>query len=277
MISQPPSPGPLAPPWTLREGARSRAGRLRAIAVVVLLFSLGGAKPVVDDVSYHNDAITRYDRRVLHGFTVLVSQRLLDQPDEAAASLRELDGQLDRITRVVPAGPLEAFRQVTIWLERAETAGLGEFHAGPEPLVASGRNPAKSRCVVITNARHLVEWAPVQPWAVLHELAHSYHFLVLGEHDPALLRAYDQAMKSGRYDLVKYGQGGTRVAYAKQNPAEYFAELAEAYFGKNDFEPATRAELQAFDPAGYQLMVDVWGAPAKAGETSGTHARDAKQ
>ena len=76
-----------------------------------------------------------------------------------------------------------------------------------------------------------------------------------------MAHAYNRAMKSGRYDRVAYIQGGKRPAYAKSNKAEYFAELTEAYFGKNDFEPYTNLGLEQFDPVGYQLMLDVWGLP----------------
>ena len=232
------------------------------LSLVVLMIIWRGLVRAADRESYHNDPIATYDQRQIHGFTVLVSRRLLDRPAEAGPSLRELDRQLGRIASVVLAQPLGELRQVRIWLERAETTGLGEFHWGPEPLVAMGRNPAKARCVEVTNARHLVEWSTTQPWAVLHELAHAYHCVILGKDDPALLRAYDRAMKSGRYDRVAYTQGGARVAYAKNNPPEYFAELTEAYFGRNDFEPFHRADLARFDPPGHQLMVDVWGIPA---------------
>jgi hypothetical protein len=45
------------------------------------------------------------------------------------------------------------------------------------------------------------------------------------------------------------------------NYKEYFAELTEAYFGKNDFFPFERADLKKYDPTGYKLMQDVWGQP----------------
>ncbi len=68
-------------------------------------------------------------------------------------------------------------------------------------------------------------------------------------------------MKSGSYDWMVYIQGGKRPAHAKNNKAEYFAELTEAYFGKNDFESYTKLGLEQFDPVGYQLMLDVWDLP----------------
>ena len=65
----------------------------------------------------------------------------------------------------------------------------------------------------------------------------------------------------GRMAGVEFVTGGKRKAYAKTNRAEYFAELTEAYFGKNDFYPFTRAELEKHDPVGFKLMKDAWGDP----------------
>ena len=94
---------------------------------------------------------------------------------------------------------------------------------------------------------------------VLHELAHAYHDKVLGEDDEGIQKAYDQAVKGGRYEAVPYILGGVKRAYALTNKKEYFAETTEAYFGVNDFFPFTRDELRDFDPAGYRLMENVWG------------------
>ena len=43
------------------------------------------------------------------------------------------------------------------------------------------------------------------------------------------------------------------------NQMEYFAELSEAYFYRNDFYPFLNAELKQHDPVGYALMVELWG------------------
>ena len=48
-----------------------------------------------------------------------------------------------------------------------------------------------------------------------------------------------------------------------KNAAEYFAELSEAYFGKNDFFPFTRDQLEKHDPVGFEMLKKAWGDPAK--------------
>jgi hypothetical protein len=97
---------------------------------------------------------------------------------------------------------------------------------------------------------------------VLHELAHAYHFLVLGAKHRGIEAAYKNAVQEKRYEAVTHVKGGKkRKAYALTNAKEYFAELSEAYFGKNDFYPFTRADLQKHDPVGYKVLVEVWGEP----------------
>jgi hypothetical protein len=42
---------------------------------------------------------------------------------------------------------------------------------------------------------------------------------------------------------------------------EFFAELAEAYFGENDYPPFTRQELQTFDLESYEVIAAAWARP----------------
>jgi len=48
-------------------------------------------------------------------------------------------------------------------------------------------------------------------------------------------------------------------AYAATNEREYFAETTEAFFGRNDFYPFTRADLEKHDPEMFHLLARVWG------------------
>ena len=40
---------------------------------------------------------------------------------------------------------------------------------------------------------------------------------------------------------------------------EYFAELTEAFFVRNDFFPFTREELAKHDPEAFAALQKVWG------------------
>jgi len=39
---------------------------------------------------------------------------------------------------------------------------------------------------------------------------------------------------------------------------EYFAEMTEAYWGKNDYFPFVRSELLDFDEKAYQMVETAW-------------------
>ena len=100
-----------------------------------------------------------------------------------------------------------------------------------------------------------------QPEMLLHELAHAWHHQVLKQSyaNPVIKKAYTAAVASGKYESVGYYNGQNQRAYALTNEMEYFAESTEAYFGKNDFEPFTRTDLKAFDPAAWSMVRKMWG------------------
>jgi hypothetical protein len=91
-------------------------------------------------------------------------------------------------------------------------------------------------------------------------MAHGYQHLALGQEYPPIRDAYQSAMRRGLYAAAHYKteDGPIKRAYAATDAHEYFAELTTAYFGRTMYYPFTRAELQSYDPGGYQLMESVW-------------------
>jgi hypothetical protein len=209
------------------------------------------------------DPTSAYKERSVQGFIVLVNRRVLDHKKEAAEALKEVDSQLGRIARVVALKPLAKLRKVRIWMEWAsDPEALTIFHPSAQWLRENGYNPEKAGGIVVGNALKFIECSrDDQPWALMHEMAHAYQFRVIGEDHPAAQKAYQKAIDAGLYESVPHVHGGTRKAYAATNYKEYFADLTEAYFGKNDFFPFNREDLKKYDPAGYRLMQDVWGQP----------------
>jgi hypothetical protein len=210
------------------------------------------------------DPTSAYSERSVQGFTVLVNRRVLEHKKDAAEALKEVNAQLGRIARAVSPKPLAKLRKVRIWLEWANhPEKLSEFHPSEQWLRENGYNPEKAGGIEVANARKFIECSrDDQPWSLMHEMAHAYQFRVLGEEHPAAQKAYKKAMDDGLYESVAHVHGGKRKAYAATNYKEYFAELTEAYFGKNDFFPFNRTDLKKYDPTGYRLMQDVWGQPS---------------
>lgn len=231
---------------------------MRHLAALVVLFALAAPAPAFDPVE-------KYTKREILGFTVLVHPEVEKHPDEMKAALGELEAQLKKVCEVVPEKPLAAIKKVKFWVEwETKKGGAMEAHHSRQWLKDNGYNPDKAGCVEINNAKNFVTWSQkTQPWMVLHELSHQYHHLTLGADYAPLVAAYKAAMERKIYDSVEFVHGGKRKHYATTNHSEYFAEISEAYFGKNDFFPFTHDELAKHDPAGYEMLKKAWGDPVK--------------
>ncbi|MGC8643720.1 MAG: zinc-dependent peptidase, partial [Isosphaeraceae bacterium] len=202
-----------------------------------------------------------YVKRQVQGWTVRVNRQLLAGKSELGRQALELlDRKLAEVRRTVPARACLQLREVPIWLGVDDGhAPCSEYHPSRDWLRTHGYNPDKARCVEIGNASRFLEWSKDQPSMVLHELAHAYHDRVLGFDNEDVKQAYHQAVASGRYDHVQRNNGKVERAYALTDPQEYFAEASEAYFGRNDFYPFDRHDLQKHDPNLFRLLDRVWG------------------
>lgn len=211
----------------------------------------------------------RYESRILRGWSVMVRLELLSEANRAETEkgLLLVGKQLEDVERLVPPKALARLRTVTLWLSPpyANARPRAEYHPGAEWLKANGRNPAMVKGVEFTDVAHLDKEVLRMPLLTLHELAHAYHDQALGFNHAGIKACYERAVASKSYDKVsrKDWQGkvteGVR-AYAMTNPQEYFAETSEAFFGRNDFFPFDRKELEAHDPEMVAMLKKVWGA-----------------
>ena len=147
---------------------------------------------------------------------------------------------------------------------RKNERGVIPFHPDKTWLRDHDLNPHLAPGVHIINPRaalldhKIFEWGPM---TMLHELAHAYHNVKLGLSNPDIRSAYGSAMARGLYLKVpdrKFKNKKVK-AYAASNKEEYFAEVTEAYFGKNDWFPHNRKELKEYDPKAYLMVEKVWG------------------
>ena len=236
-----------------------------AIASVWLISMVGGfaagtnapALAIIGKLEY--DPTSTYQEQNIHGWRVLVNEKLLAETNLCAPTLQLLAAQLAQITNVIPARPLAQLRQIPIWVERSsQQFPCMCYHESEAWLRTHGVNPDKTGGVELANPDNFLTWTKEQPWMVLHELAHGYHQRFLGEHHPGIEQCYQKAKTAGIYDSVLRYNGHHERHYALNNEKEYFAEATEAFFGKNDFQPFTRAELKAFDPEMHETIRRVW-------------------
>jgi hypothetical protein len=208
-----------------------------------------------------------YRSFTIQGFRVRVSHAVLAHANESSAVLARLDDRLGDARRRFGPAAMTVLEPVRIWVEWSSTdprpRGPAEFHQSAAWLAAHGYDVEKEHGIEISNtAEFLRVTVGNQPQALLHELAHAYDALALGNASPAVQAAYDSAVASGRYAAVaRIGTNGTERAYALTNAREYFAETSEAYLGLNDYFPFVREQLEGFDASGFALMKQTWGEP----------------
>lgn len=207
---------------------------------------------------------------------------LLDSDGVAVQRATELlKAQLEAIVLDVPKQAVIELRTVPLFLS-PEYKGFpptAEFHPDAGWLREHGRDPVMAKGVEFTNLRIFEREQSRMPNFVLHELAHAYHDRKLpgGFDNPQIRAAYERARSSGRYDRVERhnGLGKTNTierAYAMTNPMEYFAETTEAFFGRNDFFPFNRDDLERHDPEMCALLRELWRMDAPSDPTNSSGA-----
>jgi hypothetical protein len=240
------------------------------IPICILLclsaWALGATEP--DDAEFVHEPTESYIVRELHGFTVHVSSAAMANPDTTDPALELLEAELVEVIELTPKHAHRVLRTVKVWVEHnAPEHACACYHPGKQWLIDNGFNPDKVKGIEIANPKNFVNWTNnAQPLMVLHELAHAYHDLVLGFDHELVRTCWNNAVSSGNYDEVMHVSGNARRHYALTNDREYFAELTEAYFGRNDFAPFDREALRTFDPQGFDMIERLWLHPAESDE-----------
>src|SRR5260221_2540203 len=218
------------------------------------------------------DHVWTHQTNSIEGWTVLVSEQLLDEQKELTAKALELlRAQLKEIVRVVPAPAVAKLREVALWFspEYPGVKPTAEYHPGRGWLVEKHRDPAMVNGVEFTNVRIFEKETKRMPNFALHELAHAFHDRVLGFEQPDIIAAYGRAKAGKAYDSVERWHGDGRPntherAYAMTDHKEYFAECTEAFFGRNDYFPFTHDELESHDPTIFKVLKQVWKTPVSS-------------
>lgn len=197
------------------------------------------------------------------GFKVVVTESAKSNTKLAEATLHLRSEIAEAVTLNPKLSRISS--STTFWItDRKWHPGMITYHPSATWLSQNGHDPAMARGIELFGINNFLIWNQPgdQPLAVLHELSHAYHHRYLDwDNTGEVAAVYNAARASGKYNAVRRytSTGPIMQAYAMANKYEYFAEITEAYFGANDFQPFNRAELKTFDPKGYALMVKVWG------------------
>lgn len=195
----------------------------------------------------------------LSGFKIMVNPDLAEKA-ETKEALKILSEKLEELTKIIKAKHLERLRKVPVWIQyKLKSDSAMWYHTSKDWLVSNGYPAELENSVEINNLRNFIAWQDDQPFMVLHEFAHAQEDLYLPpEMQDKITAAYEKALAGGKYNNVQNIRGATQRHYAMNNKTEYFAELTEAYFGKNDYYPFNKKQLEEFDPTGYKLMQEAW-------------------
>lgn len=217
-----------------------------------------------DDSGWSALPLSVYDAEELGDFKVLWHPSLASE--ERAPVRAALVEDLSRLAAVVSPAALARLRGTRIVVDGefidadgANKRGLAT-HRSADWLVRHGFDAAREGVVeVYDSADYLRYRAGPQPMVLQHELTHVLHLHADGQTRETISSAHRRATEGGRYANVAHVDGVSfGRAYAMNNPAEYAAELSEAYFGQNDWFPFSRAELRAFDAAGCAAVARLW-------------------
>lgn len=226
-----------------------------------LLFSLCALPAFAEEDAPKPSAHTT---RKIEGWTVQVDQRLLADENKAVGerALRMLENALYEIALIMPTNRIAKLREVPIWLDLSHgKLSNMQYHPSANWLRENGYSAELAKGVHIPSAAFFssIRHHRIQPWCVLHELAHAYHDRVLGFEQARIKSAWEKWRQNPEYETALYIEGHPRRHYGLTDYNEFFAEMTEAYFGMNDFYPFNRGELKTHEPEVYALMKEIWG------------------
>ena len=216
------------------------------------------------------EPVPGYKYREIEGFRLLVHKEVIEEDKKSTDKRKPLEVlqiELGMIVRDLPPRYVTNLRTIPIWVEwdmkKHEDAegrsAVAVYHPGNTAKVRyrydTLESAVKANCVDIVFMKSLTaeHQGEQHRCVLLHEFSHAahHHCIPDGEENRIVKGAYAHAMSQGLY----------KDQYAATNEREYFAEISCAYFGHLHYEPHTRAELQKYDPVGYQMMEATWGTP----------------
>lgn len=204
---------------------------------------------------FASTVVNGYTLQMVEGYSVYVENTSIsNHPQETQQALNLLSSKLKEINGMdMSSSAKETLRTTPIfvdWNIQSTLTSATVYHTNQSWLIQNGFEPKKVKSINILNIKNFLDWTlQNQPYMVLHEMSHALQDKIFETQDNQELQtAYSAAMQSNKYFST----------YAATDAKEYFAELTEAYFGKNDFYPFTQTDLKSYDPVGYALIQKEW-------------------
>jgi hypothetical protein len=210
-----------------------------------------------------------YEYHLINGVEILLAPEIKKDKELTQKILDRLSVQTESVGKLLPIQKLKTLMPIRIWVElNARELGYAEYHAYEEWIKVNRYNPHKYKCIEISNVINYLNWSSEDPLissVLIHEIAHVYYHRLSIEAKAKVQQVYNQAKNNGLYqNSVRLGthKSGKSFplmqAWALQDEWEYFSELTESLFAKNDYFPHTSKQLAEYDPSGYQLIRSLW-------------------
>lgn len=204
----------------------------------------------LDKASYH--------KLTLEGWEVHIAQSLVEKNDyRVFLALQKLSEKLQEIKLTIPRRASEQLSDVPIWISENGDQ-RAEFYFFEAYVYRTDKDIQKMDGIEFQSIRFFLNELRYSPMLVLHELAHAYHKKNYKRIDKLIMRAYKNALTQKLYQNVKTINDKYERAYALQSPFEYFAELTETFFGRNNYYPFNKNDLREYDPMGYEMIENTW-------------------
>lgn len=195
----------------------------------------------------------------VQNFKIIVPEKL-ENTERLTKVLDTLSKQITKMQKVVPAKAFSFFEKIPIWIEYKKlNDGAVWYHPNKNWLLENGYTAEMEKSVEIKNIENFINWqVKDQPYILLHELAHAFHDFLPESQKVLITNCFKEAVASRKYESVPYIHGGNLKHYALTNESEFFAEMSEAYFGKNDYFPFNRADLKRYDLNTFNCIQKIW-------------------
>lgn len=199
---------------------------------------------------------------------LLVEKELTEKdPELAVRAENKLIAQLQRMLDLFPQAAHPVFKNLKLFLMGGKSMkgggydSGGEYHQKVSPDFYKYLDPRMASSVVLYSAENY-DWLS-DFWSlkvILHEFSHAYQLEQWPEDKPEIVKAWEHAKEQGLYKkAARHDSVILEEPYVMTNALEYFAELSCMYFCGCDYAPYNRNELRLYDPAGYEMIEQLWG------------------
>jgi len=205
-----------------------------------------------------NAMASRHHQLKLEGWDVYIEQQLVDHNDiRVFLAMRLLKEKLRELKTLLPPRAIEQLKTVPIYFSENKEFNA-EFYFFERYVYRTGNDIKMMNGIEFRSISFFIEESKYSPMLLLHELAHAYHKLNYQRIDKMVMRAYRHAETGKLYQSVLDVTNQYSRAYALESPFEYFAELTESYFGRNNYFPFDQEELKEYDQMGYEMVKEAW-------------------